>query len=521
MFASRISVKSMIPAAFAALCGMSGAVQAADQVFVGAFDVGPSGNAQKFNPLTAAAGFGFYNKYFSTLTLYDVSLQKISGDLAESWSYAKDGKSLTIKLRKDVKWHDGKPLTAADVKFTLELIRSPELASVFAPRLADVSAIKIADNHTVVIELARPDVTLPDAFTSIMIVPRHLLMSVPITELRNAAWWKNPVGTGPFKWSKYLPDQYVELVANPDYYLGKPKLDKLINRYFKDASAAALALASNEIQFTYLTMDQVRENQASKAFNVMSGPSHVLNYLGVNHNDPRFQDVRVRQAILYAIDRPAIIKSIYNNSATIANCALTLPKFQPARLDKYETNAAKARTLLAAANWEQLSKGQPVELLSYYGDQVSKDVIASLQAMLAQAGINVKPRFVDSPTYGQLVDAGRYSMVFAGGGVGPDPSALMPMMHSSFAPPKGVNRMRVKLPALDAVLEAGQAETDDAKRTALYRDACSITNAQLPWIPLWSANRFGGFGKNVQQMIWTPAPAGGRYQDHAELWQLR
>lgn len=521
MFASRLSVTYLIPAAFAAFCGLSGAAQAADQVFVGAFDVGPSGNAQKFNPLTAAAGFGFYNKYFSTLTLYDVSLQKISGDLAESWSYGKDGKSLTIKLRKDVKWHDGKPLTAADVKFTLELIRSPELASVFAPRLADVTAIKTPDSNTVVIELARPDVTLPDAFTSIMIVPRHLLMSVPVTELRNSAWWKSPVGSGPFKWSKYLPDQYVELVANSDYYLGKPKLDKLINRYFKDASAAALALASNEIQFTYLTMDQVKENQAGKAFNVISGPSHVLNYLGVNHNDPRFQDVRVRQAILYAIDRPAIIRSIYNNSATIANCALTLPKFQPARLDKYETSAAKAKALLAAANWEQLSKGQPVELLSYYGDQVSKDVIASLQAMLAQVGINVKPRFVDSPTYGQLVDAGRYSMVFAGGGVGPDPGALMPMMHSSFAPPKGVNRMRIKLPALDAVLEAGQVETDDARRTALYRDACAITNAQLPWIPLWSANRFGGFGKNVQQMIWTPAPAGGRYQDHAELWQVR
>lgn len=521
MFASRLSVKLLLPAALAAFCAMSSAVQAADQVFVGAFDVGPSGNAQKFNPLTAAAGFGFYNKYFSTLTLYDVSLQKISGDLADSWSYAKDGKSLTLKLRKDVKWHDGKPFTAADVKFTLELIRSPELASVFAPRLADISAIKTPDSNTVVIELSRPDVTLPDAFTSIMIVPRHLLMSVPVAELRNAAWWKSPVGTGPFKWSKYLPDQYVELVANPDYYLGKPKLDKLINRYFKDASAAALALASNEIQFTYLTMDQVRENQASKAFNVISGPSHVLNYLGVNHSDPRFQDVRVRQAILYAIDRPAIVKSIYNNSATIANCALTLPKFQPAKLDKYETNLAKARTLLAAANWDQLSKGQPVELLTYYNDQVSKDVIASLQSMLAQAGINVKPRFVDSPTYGQLVDANRYSMVFAGGGVGPDPSALTPMLHSSYAPPKGVNRMRVKLPQLDALLDAGQLETDDTKRTALYRDACAITNAQLPWIPLWSANRFGGFGKNVQQMIWTPAPAGGRYQEHAELWQLR
>ncbi len=113
MFASRLSVKFLLPSALAAFTSLSGAAQAADQVFVGAFDVGPSGNAQKFNPLTAAAGFGFYNKYFSTLTLYDVSLQKISGDLAEGWTYAKDGKTLTLKLRKDVKWHDGKPFTSA------------------------------------------------------------------------------------------------------------------------------------------------------------------------------------------------------------------------------------------------------------------------------------------------------------------------------------------------------------------------------------------------------------------------
>lgn len=521
MFASRLTGKYLLPAALAAFYGLSGAACAADQVFIGAFDVGPSGNAQKFNPLTAAAGFSFYNKYFSTLTLYDASLQKISGDLAESWTYAKDGKSLTIKLRNNVKWHDGKPFTAADVKFTLELVRNPALASVFAPRLADVGAISTPDAQTVLLELTRADVTLPDALTAIMIVPQHLLAAVPITEMRNSAWWKSPVGTGPFKWSKYLPDQYVELNANPDFYRGKPKLDKLINRYFKDGSAAALALAAGEIQFTYLTMDQVKENQGSKAYDVMSGPSHVLNYLGINHNDPRFKDVRVRQAILYAIDRNAIIKSIYNNSASVANCALTLPKFQPAKLNKYETSVDKAKALLAEANWQQINQGQPVELLTYYSDQVSKDVIATLQSMLAQVGINLKPRFVDSPTYSQLVDAARFSMVFAGGGNGPDPGALLPMMHSSYAPPKGVNRMRVNLPALDALLDAGQLETDTGKRDALYKDVCAITNAQLPWIPLWSAKRYGGVGKNVQQMIWTPAPAGGRYQDFPELWKLR
>lgn len=521
MFASRLSGKFLFSAVCAACAIAAGPAHAADKVFIGAFDVGPSGNAQKFNPLVAAAGFSFYNKYFSTLTLYDVGLQKISGDLAESWSYAKDGKSLTLKLRKGVKWHDGKPFTAGDVKFTLDLVRSDELGSVFAPRLDAVAAVKVVDDATVLLELRRADVTLPDALTGIMIVPRHLLAAIPVKDLRNAAWWKTPVGTGPFKWGKYLPDQYVELDANPDFYRGKPKLDKLINRYFKDGSAATLALAAGEIQFTYLTMDQVRENAASKSFNVISGPSHVLNYLGLNNTDPRFKDLRVRQAILLAIDRPAIIKNLYNSGATVANCTLTAPQYQPAGLESYASNPAKARALLAAANWEGINHGQPIELLTYYGDQVSKDVIASLQAMLAQVGVNLKPRFVDSPTYGQLVDANRFSMVFAGGGNGPDPAAMTPMLHSDHLPPKGVNRMRVNLPALDKLLDAGQVSTDQARRTAIYQDVCALTNAELPWLPLWSASRYGGVAKNVQTMIWTPAPAGGRYQDFPEQWQLR
>jgi peptide/nickel transport system substrate-binding protein len=521
MFANRLTGKVILPAALAALLNLAGAAQAADNVFVGAFDVGPAGNAQKFNPLTAPAGFGFYNKYFSTLTLYDVGLQKISGDLAESWSYSKDGKQLSIKLRKGVKWHDGHAFTATDVKFSLELIKDPEMASVFSVRLNDVVAIKVQDEHTVLLEMVNPDASLPDALTSIMMVPQHLLAKFTTKELRSSDWWKTPVGTGPFKWGKYLPDQYVELTANADFYRGKPKLDKLVNRYFKDGSAAAIALAAGEIQYSYLTLDQVKENQSSHAFNVVSGASHVLNYLGINNNDARFKDVRIRQAILMAIDRNAIVKNIYNGSATIGNCALTLPKYVPGDINKYDTNIAKARALLDEAGWSKINKGEPLELLTYYNDQVSKDVVASVQSMLAQIGINVKPRFVDGPTYGQLVDAGKFSIVFAGAGNGPDPSAMMPLMHSSYAPPKGVNRMRVSIPELDKLFDAGQAESNDASRTDIYKQMCRITNAQLPWIPLWVANRYGGFSKSAKNVIWTPAPGGGRYQDLPETWSTR
>ncbi|MCA1855227.1 ABC transporter substrate-binding protein [Massilia oculi] len=507
----------MLTLALAALLGLAVDRGAAAQVFTGAFDVGAAGNAQKFNPLIAPAGFGFYNKYFGTLSLYDAGLRKISGDLAESWTYAEDGKRLVIRLRKGVKWHDGKPFTAADVKFTLGLVKHPDMASVFASRLSDVRAITTPDAHTVVLELAKMDASLPDAFTSIMIVPEHLLGKIPARELRNSTWWKSPVGTGPFKWARYSPDQYVELVANQDFYRGKPQLAKLVNRYFKDGSTATIALQAGEIQFSAMTLDQVRENRSTRAVHVIEGPSHVLNYIGFNNGDPRFKDLRVRQALLLAIDRKAIARSIFGGTASIGNCALTLPQYVPADIEQYDYHVAHAKALLRAAGWKQ---AEPLEMLTYYNDQASKDVMAVLQAMLGKVGIQVRPRFVDGSTFGTLTDAGRFSLVYAGAGNGPDPSTLVPLMKSSFAPPRGVNRMRVNIPELDSLFEAAQQEADDASRTAIYQQMCRVTNAQLPWIPLWVGNRFGGFSKKVGNMVWTPAPGGGRYQDYPERWTI-
>lgn len=509
-----------LSAALAALLQVSLPAAATDTVFTGAFDVGPQGNPQKFNPLTASAGFGFYNKYFNTLTLYDPAFQKISGDLAESWSFSKDGKSFTIKLRKGVRWHDGAPFTAADVKFTLGLIKDPDMASVFAVRFADVVNIRVADEQTVVLELLNMDASLPDALTNVMILPNHLLSKFTANELRTSDWWKTPVGTGPFKWNKYVPDQYVELLANPDYFRGKPKINRLVNRYFKDSSSAAIALAAGEINYSYLTQDQIRDG-AGKNVQVISGQSMVLNYIGLNNQDPRFKDVRVRQALLYAIDRAAIVKNIYKGSAVASNCVLSSQKYIPQDANSYDLNLSKAKALLEEAGWSKLNHGEPLELLTYYNDQLSKDVVASLQVMFGQIGVTVKPRFVDAPTYGQIVDAGKFSMVFAGAGNGPDPASLMPLLHSSYAPPKGVNRMRVRIPELDKLFDAGQAETDDAKRNDVYKQLCRITNQQLPWIPLWVANRYGGYTKNVTNFVWTPSPGGGRYQDNPENWTLR
>lgn len=490
----------------------------ADKVITGAFDQGPGGSPQLFNPLTNTAGFTWLNKYYSTLVLYDVGFKKISGDLASSWVVGDGGKKYTFVLRTGVKWHDGRPFTSKDVKFSLDLANNPDSGSAFAAKFGNIKSIQTPNARTVILTLSKPNAALLDALTSFMILPEHALAKIPARELRTSSWWRtDPVGTGPFMWSRYVPDQFVELKANPEYYKGKPKVDRLVNRYFKEQAAAVLALKSGNIDFTYLTLDDTKTFGGSSV-NIISGPSQVANYLGFNNASDQFKNVRVRQAMLHAIDRNAIIKQLYGGGAEPAYCPVTNSKYVPKNVNRYAYDPAKARQLLQAAGW---NTSQNVEVITYYNDQLSKDVLVTLQQMFAQVGLKITPRFLDTPSYNQATSGTGFSLVYAGIGNGPDPDTLYPSMHSDFMPPNGTNRMRVKLPALDRLFEQAQETTAAATRTKAYQNMCSLVNQQLPWGMLWTAKRFGGASKDLVNFVWTPAPGGGRYDDQAHLWDIK
>jgi peptide/nickel transport system substrate-binding protein len=495
--------------------------QAGTKTLVGGFDVGPGGAPGLFNTLTGTAGFTWLNKIYSSLVLYDVDFKRIEGDLAQFWRVTPDGLKYTFRLRPNITWHDGKPFTAEDVKFTLDLARNPEVGSIYQPRLEAIKSIDTPDTTTVVLNLSRPNAALLDALTQFMILPKHALGSVAPKDIRTSTWFStSPVGTGPFKWSKYVPDQYNELVAFDKYWRGRPKLDKLVNRYFKEAGSAVIALRKGDIQFTYLSGDEVRGLRGDASLKIIAGPSQVLNYVGFNNSEPRFKDIRVRQAFMYAIDRKTIAEQLYNGGAEVQDCLYFLPKFQASGIEAYGYNPDKAKQLLAAAGWDRI-KGAPIEFLTYYGDQLSSDVQVAIQQMLAKVGIEVRPRRVDVPTYNQITNGSDFALVFAGLGVGPDPDSAVVALDSGNIPPRGSNRMKVINTNLDKLFAQGQSETNTTKRNAVYQNVCKEFNATLPWAPMWVAQRFGGVTKNVSNFVWTPAPGGGRYYDQAELWNIR
>lgn len=488
----------------------------------GGFDVGPGGSPGQYYPPVMGAGYVWLEKYFSKLIMYDVGYTKQVGELAESWTVSADAKTFTFKLRPNVKWHDGKPFTAKDAKFSVELAKNPESKNVYAPKYVDISEVTTPDPLTLVIATNKPNVALLDAMTYVFMFPADALSAIPVKDLPTNPWWQtNPIGTGPFKWSRLVPDQYVELVANENYWRGRPKLDKLINRYFKEPGSALIALRKGEIQFTYVTLDESELVKQDANLTLIAGPSQVENYLQFNLKDPRFQDVRVRQAFMYAIDRTAIVNQLFKGAAVVTPCAFDNPKYQPKDANPYKRDVNMAKQLLKDANWDAI-KGQPIELLTYYNDQLSQDILVAMQQQLGEVGIQVKIRAVDVPTFNGFTNKENpeYTLYYAGAANGADPDVTSIYFLSTALPPSGSNRGFFSNPDVDKAYLAARAEPDPAKRADLYAGACKILNEQLPWAPMWVTTRFGAVSKSVQNFVYTPSAGSGKYYDQSELWAI-
>ena len=516
MGAAALSGGGSVPAALAQ----------APRTISGGFDVGPGGYPGNFNPLAATAGFTWLSLYFEPLVTYDAALTRLEGALAERWESADDHLSYTFHLA-PAKWHDGQDFTSADVAFTLGLARNGASGSIFASRLSPVSGVETPDPRTVVIRLGRPYSALLDHLTRLLMLPQHALAAIPPAELPKNAWWSTaPIGTGPFRFGRYVSGQYVELAANDAFRGGKPRVGRLVNRYFETPAGAVAALRSGEIQFSYVEADDAAAFRDDKAFRVIEGSSFVVNYLGFNAAVPLWKDLRVRQAVMHAIDRPSIVKSLYNGAATLAQCGYVAPQLVPSGLDAFSYDPDKAMALLKAANWAGTNGDKPITLLTYYNNSLTNNVLAAMQAMLAQVGINVVPRAVDSATYTSLTlngtnpDFNAFPLVYAGLQDGPDPGNLNVGLNVTEHPPAGANTMRVNVPALNTALNAALGETNPAQSATRHQAVCREMNANLPWGSLWVANRYGVASNRLKDFVWTPAPGGGPYQAHPERWDI-
>lgn len=487
---------------------------------VGAFDVGPGGAPQVI-PYFDTAGRDWLAKIWSPLISWDETMSGLVPEIAVEWYSNEDATVWTFELREGVLWHDGETLTADDVVFSLNLALNPEVVASF-PTIAQlprdsVLSVTALDELTVQIEVDAPRPRLPFFMIFLWILPEHELADINPAEYQNLDWFfTNPIGTGPFMHEEFVDDQFWALVPNPDYFRGAPRLDRLINRYFTDETAAVLALEAGEIDFTYASGD-VALGLADQ-FDLYDGPSGVTNYFIFNLRDPMLADVRVRQAMLYAIDRETIAETILEGTAEVVPCISPFPAMWPEEYNDYVYNPELARELLAEAGWDS---SRTIELITYYTSQFHLDAMAAQQAFLADVGINVIPVAQDVPTYNSYFYTGEgWDISYRGIGVNVGNFPFTFYVSGGWDTVDGLPLAGEEFPELADLLAAAQAEADPDVYLGLLQDICAFQNEYALEGYMWTAVRFGLGSRNLRDFHWFPAAGGGPYLTNAHLWYV-
>ncbi|WP_061808997.1 ABC transporter substrate-binding protein [Rossellomorea vietnamensis] len=419
-----------------------------------------------------------------------------AASLAKDWSTSDDGKVWTFNLRDDVKWHDGEAFTAEDVAFTFnELVLNESLGSNGASNYKALDKVVVVDDHTVEFHLKRPWAALPAylAFNS-EIMPEHVLAGKDpweFTEFNK----KNPVGTGPFKVSEYTSGQQVVLEANKDFFNGAPNLDTVTYKILPDVNTQIAQALSNELDI-FVMEDKASLKRVKSAQNLNVVASDITRYfwLVTDLENPKFQDKKVRQAILHAIDRKAIIDSVLQGYGKIADAAITpdQEKYYTDDVKSYEYDPEKAKELLKEAGWED-TDGDGI--LDKDGEKFSFDFDVALQGDLEQIavltqqylkdiGMDVKLNTLEWNAMIQknVIDRD-FDMIVNWWSYPSDPDVYA-QYHSSNAG-KGNNLPGYKNEELDKLLEAGQATSDPAERVEIYKQAQEHMAENLPYIYLW------------------------------------
>lgn len=379
--------------------------------------------------------------------LVDLDLDgAITPYLAEKWELSEDRLTYTFYLRQGMKWHDGETVDAEDVAFTVNyLVSDKNLQSSGADvgwgslkgaqeykagTAQSIAGLEVVDTYTVRMTLPTPDGGwMTNVPTAMNILPEHIYKDVPIESIQenHAPIWFEPrmhIGTGPFKWVEGEDEKFVRLARFDDYWEGKPLLDGVLFTNVGESDTQFLALQKSEVDYLTLSGNFYTQAQTFDNVNieVFDRPYH--RWLDINVDKPYLQDVRVRQALNYAVDRQLLSDSVLVGLAQPWYSVIEHDRWLNADMPKYEYDPEKAKELLAAAAadgaWDP---NQAIELYYYYPDSVSKDFMAGLQKFFTDVGIKTNLIYIESAVSTEKDVKGEYDLMYAGWGATPDPTA--------------------------------------------------------------------------------------------------
>ena len=435
------------------------------------------------------------NRYvlYTPLLHYTPALE-LEPALAESWEVTDT--SATFRLRRDVRWHDGRPTTAHDVVFTIETARNPETGFPNSSYFERWTSVEAPDSYTVHVRFERHPEPL-GGVPLMPIMPAHLLESVPVTEMRTAPFNQNPVGNGPFRFVSAAPGDRWIFEANPDYpeaLGGRPNVDRLVWRVIPDNTAQATALRTGEIDLAVAPRStDLRQLDAEPNIHAIQKPANNYFFIGWNGLRPPLDDARVRRALSMAIDRQEILTALRAGYGTLAAGPISPhhwaydPSVQPLPFSVDSARALLAQIGLTDRDGDgfvERANGRELTIELKYPAQnpFNADVAEMVRADLAAAGVRVEPRATE---FGTMIEdvmspERNFDAVQLGWVSDLNLNGLRDLFHSDNIG-EGFQSASYSNPEVDSLLDRASTTVDRDEARPIWRRVQEVLREEQPW----------------------------------------
>ncbi|MGH7725757.1 MAG: ABC transporter substrate-binding protein [Candidatus Eiseniibacteriota bacterium] len=459
---------------------------------------------------TDGESFKVIDNIYENLCTYADTTTDILPELAYRWDISTDGLVYTFHLRPDVKFHDGTPLNAEAVLFSLDRQRDKKpphpFHSVGGPYTywqsmsmdEIVKDIQAVDDSTVVITLHRRNAP----FLANLAMGFAAIVSPTAARQHGEDFFKRPVGTGPFRFVEWVKDERIVLERNPDYWGPKAYLDRVVFRSIPENTVRLLALETGEVMgMDGINAELAKRLEQNQAFTLLQQPGMNVGYLAMHCDKPPFDKLLVRQAVNYAVNREAIVKGLYGGFGAPAVNAVppTLWGYNRS-VQPYPYDPAKAKELLAQAGFPQGFKTQLYAMSGprpYMPDPLK--VAEAIQADLKNVGIDATLKTLEWGTYLDEVQHGKHRMCLLGWvGDNGDPDNFLYVLldkESTRVPAQNVAFWRND--RVHELLVGAQEETDQAARATAYEEVQQIAHDEAPWVPLAHMTQLIAFRKGI------------------------
>ncbi len=507
--------------------------------------VSPEG---KFNPLISNTQ---YDGYVNSL-IYD-SLLKLNSKIelepamAEKYDISDGGKKIVFTLKSGIKFHDGNPVTSKDVKFTLESLANPKYKgdlSSYVQSIAgfkefnegktkEISGIKLPDDKTVEINFDTPYSPVLINIGTLGILPAHIWEKTEIdTWEKNNELLSKAVGSGPYKIEEFKNGEFVKLVANSEYYNGNPKIKTFIFKVINEETVSA-ELLNGSIDMADIS--NIKSSDAKilteKNIEIIKYPNSKIQYMGFNLRNKTLQDIRLRTAIAYGIDRKGITDGLLEGNGIIINTPMvpTLWSYPKEGLIEYKFDETKAKFFLKEAGYEDTNgdgtvdkEGKNLELVLTVptGDKIREKTGTVIQENLAKIGIKIKIEAMEfKAVMEKVVGNHDFELYLMGNTLDADPDPTPNWYSTQASDEKGVfgwNITGFRSQEADKLMDMNRSATDISERAKILNEFGILLNKELPWIPLYASDIVKAFNKGLKN--YTPNTFVEFYS--VEKWEL-